>query len=366
MKKKKIGIDARLYSKTGVGVYIRNLIHYLYKLSPQNVQFLVYLIQEDYDKIDLPDGLFSKQLADHKWHSFAEQTSYLQQLLADKLDLMHFTYFSYPILYKRPFIATIHDTIMLEHKTGRASTKSNLHYQLKHIAFQQVFSRQVKNSKQIITPTETIKQRLIQKFGDKYGWKIQPITEGVSHELKAAKPSDRLKDRYPSEFYIYVGNFYPHKNVDRLIEVFTTSPQSIPLLLVGPDDHFLRKIKKRISQLKAQASVLICDDASIEDLAYLYSRARALIHPSLDEGFCLPLLEAAYFNLSVIASDIPVFHEILGDSYLSFNPLEPDSIRLALDTFEKSPLHTDYSQILRKRTFEVMTKNILKIYQSLL
>jgi alpha-1,2-rhamnosyltransferase len=62
------------------------------------------------------------------------------------------------------------------------------------------------------------------------------------------------------------------------------------------------------------------NDANDRELAYSYSRCRALIQSSVAEGFGLPILEAARFGAPVIASDLPVFREI-GGSALSFFPI---------------------------------------------
>lgn len=80
------------------------------------------------------------------------------------------------------------------------------------------------------------------------------------------------------------------------------------------------------------------NDASDADLFHCYERARALIFPSALEGFGLPLVEARRRGIPVIASDIPVFHEIGGDNVRYFDLL--DSVGLAdeiLRAFREGP-----------------------------
>ena len=60
-------------------------------------------------------------------------------------------------------------------------------------------------------------------------------------------------------------------------------------------------------------------------LENLYQQANCLIAASLDEGFGLPPLEAARFQTQVLARDLPVFREVLGDYptyFSSFSALE--------------------------------------------
>lgn len=54
-------------------------------------------------------------------------------------------------------------------------------------------------------------------------------------------------------------------------------------------------------------------DASDQELDHVYAHARALLFPSLAEGFGLPLVEARTRGCLVIASDLPVFRELADD-----------------------------------------------------
>ena len=105
---------------------------------------------------------------------------------------------------------------------------------------------------------------------------------------------------------------------------------------------------------------------SSEDLVYFYKNALALVHPSLSEGFGLPLIEAAYFNCPIIASDINVFKELLGNNYLSFNPNDVNDITSKIKIFIEKKPSFDYRNIIKKYSFEKMTNEIVKIYKKIL
>jgi glycosyltransferase involved in cell wall biosynthesis len=68
--------------------------------------------------------------------------------------------------------------------------------------------------------------------------------------------------------------------------------------------------------------------ASDADLRHLYKQAHSLIFPSIAEGFGLALIEAAHHGLPAIASDIPVFREIGGDSIRYFDVADSDMLAL--------------------------------------
>lgn len=370
---KKIGIDARLYSQTGVGTYLKNLLYYLEKKSNPGNLFYIYLNKKDFAKVTFRKKNFIKKKADYAWHSLAEQTGFCLQLYQDNLDLMHFTYFSYPVFYWKKFVATVHDVTPLLFKTGKASTKNPLIYQIKHFFFRLILGCQVRKAARIITPTETVKEQLSNIYGPKVAGKIKTIYEGINYQLINLKQSSPTPPRLRgasnetmkfNNFFIYVGNFYPHKNVERLVEAFSKIKGDTKLVLIGPKDYFQSRIAQSINRLDMKNKIIFFNNSSLSDLVYFYKNAKALIHPSLSEGFGLPLIEATYFNCPMIASNIKVFKELLGESYLPFNPFSAEDITEKINVFIGTKPTYDYSSIIKKYSFEKMAEETAKIYAS--
>lgn len=327
---KLIGIDARLYYETGVGVYIRNFLHYLQKSAPEEYRFNVYVLQKNSSQIHFENPHFVKREVSSRWHTFSEQMIFQRVLMNDKLDLMHFTYFSYPVLYNRPFIATIHDLTPLLFKTGKASTLPSFVYEAKHTIFSYILKQQVTKAKAIITPTEAVKNQLIETYGGKYKKKISVLYEGVNFEFFDAKPNMHLQKVFRKPYFLYVGNFYPHKNVDTLIDAFNQLHNNdIELVLAGPDNYFSGQIENKLFEANL-TNIRMFHPSAPADLLYLYKNSIALVNPSISEGFGLPVVEAAYCGCPIIASDIAVFKEILGDSYISFPPKDTEELSLRL------------------------------------
>jgi glycosyltransferase involved in cell wall biosynthesis len=359
---KQIGIDARLYFKTGVGVYLRNLLHYLQQNTYKDLRFNIYVLNEDAPKITFTNSAFQTVAVPYQWHTIREQTGYLQQLNRDKNNLMHFTYFGYPALYQGKFIATVHDLTPLLFKTGRASTQLPFVYEAKHALFKYVLRSQVTNAQAIITPTKTIKDQIGQIYGEQIGAKTTALYEGIDAELATSSEDARYATQYPEPFYLYVGNFYPHKNVERLVQAYARSGIGSRLLLVGPHDHFTNRVVRLIDELGQQDRISIVTDAKREDLIFLYRHAKALVHPSLSEGFGLPIVEAMHFNLPIVASDIPVFKELMGSTYTPFQPTDVESIAAVLKQFDDRPQRVDYAQLMANYSFEEMSKQTLALY----
>jgi len=361
---KKIGIDARLIGQTGVGVYISNLLYDLQSLETSGYCFYIYLLKKDINRFNFNSKNFIKRKADYLWHSFSEQIGFLNRLYRDNLDLMHFTYFSYPLLYKRRFIATVHDLTPLKFKTGKASSRSTIEYNIKHFFYKKVIASQVNNAVSIITPSKSVKKQVEKEFGKVNNKKIFSIYEGVNYKLKKTVENKKLKEEFSSPFFIYVGNFYPHKNVDNLVQAFSKIKTDKKLILIGPDDFFSIELSQLINDLKQKERIKFYFDPKLKDLVFFYKNAQALINPSLSEGFGLPLIEALYFNCPIIASKIPVFQELYQNKFVSFNPQNIDDIVEKLNNFlKRQPQEKDYSKIIEKFSFKKMAKETLGLYK---
>lgn len=357
-----IGIDARLYFQTGVGVYLRNLIYFLQEMPTENMRFYVYVLAGDEKNIQLEKENFIKKTVRYHWHSLSEQIGFAKTLYDDDLDLMHFTYFSYPVIYRKKFIATVHDVTPLLHKTGTASAQNILFYEFKHAIFRFVLSSQIHNGLHIITPTETVKSQILDIFGQKITRKIEPIYEGIDRELMNVSPKDPILP-LSKPFFIYVGNFYPHKNIEALVKAYSQVNHEAKLILLGPEDYFTSLVKKYVESLQQQNRIALRTSTSRSELVYYYKHALALIHPSLSEGFGLPIIEAAYFKLPIIASRIPVFSELLGGQYIAFDPKDPHDIAEKINLFLRQKPHFNYVNLLKKCSFESMAEKTLRIYQ---
>ncbi|MFZ3010432.1 MAG: glycosyltransferase family 1 protein [Microgenomates group bacterium] len=355
---KRIGIDARLLFQTGVGTYLQNLLHEISLHPTPGMEFTIYCLAPDVEFVqkELPHAHIHVTTA--MWHTMEEQTVFLADINKDKLDLMHFTYFGHPILYRSPFIATIHDVTPLLFKTGRASTKNALTYGIKHGTFAAVLKNQMVHSKAVITPTIIVKEQLVQLYGKALTDKIYPIHEGVSYRLEGATET---KPTIPGPYLLYVGNFYPHKNVLTLVRAFAKSKSTYTLVLAGPRGYFLDSLLASCTP-EEKAHILIKDKPTLGELVGLYKHAAGLIHPSRSEGFGLPLVEAMYFGIPILASHIPVFQELLGTSYYSFDPYEEESIKQAISRFEQAKVK-NINTLKDDFSFSQMTAATMDLYK---
>lgn len=328
----RLGIDARFYGTPGKGLgrYVSELIEHLEKIDADN-DYFVFLRRENFDLYQPRNPRFQKVLAEFPWYGWREQLLYPFFLRRFRLDLMHFAHFNVPLLYRRPFVVTVHDLILLSHPTPRASTLAPLLYRLKYLSYRLVIGSALRRSRRVITVSETSKKEIEKRF---------PFTRdrdiAVTHE--ACSPALTGSDAAPTgvvpPFVLYVGNAYPHKNLDRLIEAFGRFRRSghddWRLVLVGAPDYFYGRLRQEAEAKDWAANVVFYGAATDSQLASLYSQAAFYVFPSLCEGFGLPPLEAMCRDLPVAAAKASSLPEILGDAALWFDPNDAGAIATAM------------------------------------
>lgn len=321
----RIGIDARLWTQTGVGRYIRNLISELISLDKKN-EYVVYLRKEEFDTFVPPSAKWKKRFLDVPWHTFTEQIKVPFELRRDNLDVAHFPYFNVPVLYYGPFLLTIHDLIVDHFDTGRASTKAIWFYKLKRAGYKLATHLAIKKAAKISVISETTREEVIDHYHVDQE-KIEVTYDGLDSNFKRVADLHKATNYYDFPYIIYVGNAYPHKNLERLIYAMKKISQTkMKLILVGSDDYFFPRLKKLVEKESMSGNIIFFGQADDEQLVNLYTFSKCLVFPSFMEGFGLPNLEAVYCGCLPVVSDIPVFHEVWGDDLSYFDPNDTEDM----------------------------------------
>lgn len=168
-----------------------------------------------------------------------------------------------------------------------------------------------------------------------------------------------MKDKY----FLYVGNAYPHKNLEVLLESFKDI-HGAKLVLVGKDDYFYKRLKQTDLVRSLKGRVVFKTSVSDGDLNTLYKGAQAFVFPSLMEGFGLPALEALANGCPVIVSDIPVFHEILGSSAAYFDPRDVSGLTKILSAVIQKRPHVN-TEIVNNYSWKKMAEETLRVYSGI-
>ncbi|MBF0199587.1 MAG: glycosyltransferase family 4 protein [Planctomycetes bacterium] len=137
------------------------------------------------------------------------------------------------------------------------------------------------------------------------------------------------------EFYLFPASTYLHKNheliVDLMSELKLKGAHLPNFIFTG---HNIKGGFNLECAIKARGLDKYCrfyENVPPSQLKALYQRAKALVFPTLFEGFCIPIIEAQLCHCPVICSNLPVLREISGDCALFFDPNNLNSLEGALN-----------------------------------
>lgn len=185
------------------------------------------------------------------------------------------------------------------------------------------FSRWLKRADALVAISDQTARDIRAIFPD-YAHKVSRIYLGVNKEMYFPQPPEviqtaALKYGVKQEYFLYVGNIEPRKNLNMVLDAYKSYCDSygrtVQLVLIGADGWKNQEILKKIDDLLSQGYDVFRPSLYVEDedLPALYSGAKALIHLALYEGYGLSLIQAQSCGTPIVASDLPVFKEILND-----------------------------------------------------
>jgi len=151
---------------------------------------------------------------------------------------------------------------------------------------------------------------------------------------------ERLFDLGYQRYLLFFGAIEPKKNVGRLIQAYLEADVATPLVLVGPEawqaDRELRLLNKAHGiALPAAHRIRRIEYLPRPMLADVVRGARAVLFPSLYEGFGLPVLEAMSSGVPVIASRTGSLPEVVGEAGLLVDPYDIDALVNAIRAIDR-------------------------------
>jgi glycosyltransferase involved in cell wall biosynthesis len=181
-----------------------------------------------------------------------------------------------------------------------------------------------------VTPSQATKDDLVATYGtDPQRIRVTPLgLDPAWFDTVPLTPAELAEEGLPARYVLAVGNLEPRKNLPDLVaahrRIAAADPGTPPLVLVGPAGWG--------EPLAAGPDVVFAGYQRGERLRRLVAGAAVLAFPSRREGFGLPPLEALACGVPVVASDLPVTREVLGDA-ATFVPVgDVDALADALAT----------------------------------
>lgn len=194
----------------------------------------------------------------------------------------------------------------------------------------------------VFTGSLHAKRTLVERLGVAAD-KVRVVLHGIDEELprvEAPAPAG-----LPADYLYYPANFWPHKNHRTLLEALAAlrrRGRTISLVLTGSPESGQAAVAEAARALGVHEQVHFLGLRRRVEVAALYRGAKALVFPSLFEGFGLPLLEAMSLGTPVIASTAGSVPEVAGDAALSADPLDPEALAAAIERIlDDSPLRRE-------------------------
>jgi len=248
----------------------------------------------------------------------------------EQLDVMYFpsVYSYYPVPGKTSVVVAFHDVIAERHGAVVFPTRWN-----RWMWGAKVWLAR-RRACALITVSEWSRRALSEFFGtpiDEIYVTLEAPSPSFTPALEAETRRQWLKERNlpeDADYFIFVGGFNPHKNLAALIDCFAEVAETRPnlhLILVGDyeGDVFhidVEGLRERIAKHGLERRAILAGFVPDDALRHLYSGARALLIPSLEEGFGLPAVEAAACGTPCIATTQSPLPELLEGGGLFVDP----------------------------------------------
>jgi alpha-1,3-rhamnosyl/mannosyltransferase len=265
-----------------------------------------------------------------------------------KYDLYHEPNFT-PLPVGIPTVTTIHDLSVVLHPEWHPPERV-AHYD-RH------FADGVARSRHFLTVSEFSRQEIIRTL-HLAPERVTCTYNGIRQDLgpqPAAQVDLTLHELgLPRQYLLYLGTIEPRKNILRLLKAYCGLPSGLrdrwPLLLVGGWGWKAEDVAEYYHAEARHRGVVQVGYLPDEHLAAVYNGARALIFPSLYEGFGLPPVEMMACGGAVITSTAGALVELVGAKAHLVAPEDTDGWR---DAMARVVMDDDWWQELRRGVREV-------------
>jgi alpha-1,3-rhamnosyl/mannosyltransferase len=308
----RVALDLRLaaYQPAGIARYAIELAQ---ALDSTNELELVEL----HSRKDPVHGPRSRRLFTPPHHAFERYTLGIEALLraGSPLDVFHATDFIVPRIPGVATVATVHDLTFLRHPEFLPPESLDYYRQIR---------RSQRWTDSWITPSAWTARDLEAWLGIA-SERVFVIPHGVPSHLTSVEIVP-LEER--GNFLLTVGTIEPRKRFDLLLDALDRMPETPPVYLAGRPGWCSEGLQRRIA---ADSRITWIRQGSDEQLTDLFRRARALVVPSIEEGFGLQALEAMACGTPVVSSGGGALSEVTGRAALEPGDPSPEAWAAALE-----------------------------------
>lgn len=199
------------------------------------------------------------------------------------------------------------------------------------------FPKYIRKANRVATVSEYSKSDIIKLYNIPPD-KVDVVYNGANEKFRPLSSDEQQKVRHKysqgAPYFLFVGTIQPRKNISNLIKAFnefrTSFSSNIKLLLVGSKKYMNKEIEDAYNLSPYRNDIVFTGWLPFDELTRVMASAFALIYPSHFEGFGIPMLEAMYCDVPVIASHSTSMPEVAGNAALYVDPQSVDSIKSAM------------------------------------
>jgi len=330
----RIAIDARMcaYRQGGIASYTERLATALApELAARNHTFIVGYARRGLPVLprDAPAG--QPRLWTPPHHRWERQTLPIE-VLRLRPALVHSPDFI-PIIGPWHTVATIHDLDFVRHPDRLTPDAQRYYGQV---------ARAVHRADAIIAVSRATRDDLVSLLGVDAG-AITVIHEAADPLFRPLGTGDAKLETYngmgiPSRYFLMFGTIEPRKNHDTLLDAYAayrhTTAEPAGLVVAGSEGWNAAGTTKR---LREEPGVVWLGSVTPQILRALYHGAVALLLPSWDEGFGLPVVEAMASGTPVVVSTARALIEVAGGAALIAAPDDARAWVAAMTTLDQEP-----------------------------
>ena len=320
-----IGFDAKriVRNGTGLGGYGRTLVNDLIRRNDGEMELLLYapdmgrdhlrqqIIQDPHARFVYPKGNPCR-LSRDLWRV----KGIVSQLKADGVQLFHGLTGELPLGIKKSGIktvVTIHDLIFMRHP--------EYYNWLDVKIYEWKFRQTLKEADRIIAISECTKRDIIE-LGGISGDNIDVIYQSCNPRFLVSHPSslNAHPSSLPPRYMLCVGTIEERKNLMLALRSLVHLPEDIHLVAVGKQTKYAALVEAEAEKLGLKSRLHMLSGVSDADLHTIYSFAEVFVYPSRYEGFGIPIIEAIFCGLPVVACTGSCLEEAGGPDCLYVHP----------------------------------------------
>ncbi len=369
----KILIDVTRSPRTGIGKYSWNLLKHLTQTN-KSFEFLGLTFPEHQDFAKC--NFLRTVIIEHNPKN-AYEIKHLSDLINNSADIYIATNFSQISFPRIPIIQVVHDMIYISNPQWQPTirdlyirhSKTLLKYvqevYMPTLRFVldtnnvnwRIFPNETKVSElfilaqsysifranAIIAVSNTTKLNICNNYNfDRPVSVIYPIIETSNLDSPYTLTNDKI-------ILLYIASFEPRKNHLFLFKALDLLPRHLKhstlLILIGNrlyDSHY-KEFENNYLQYKNRIQIQLHKNIEEKEKISWFKKATALVYPSLEEGFGIPLLEAMIYGLPIVVLNKPFAREVCGNAAMYVNEGSPALFSQAImniieDTFKKQKL----------------------------